>query len=48
MSKKLEDYEASYVREFIEENWLEFVDKLADNYDDDAEGIAEEIVKKLA
>jgi len=48
MSKKLEDYEASYVRDFLEENWHEFVDKLAENYDDDAEGIAEEIVKKLA
>lgn len=48
MSKQLDDHEASYVRDFLEENWHEFVDKLAGNYDDEAEEVAEEIVNKLA
>ncbi len=47
MSKRLEDYEASYVRNFLEDNWYEFVEKLTENYDEDAEAIAEDIVNKL-
>ncbi|MDU4943894.1 MAG: hypothetical protein E6X23_20550 [Mixta calida] len=48
MSKSLADHEAMHVRNFLEENWHEFVDHLAENYDDEAEGIAEEICKQLA
>lgn len=47
MSKTIDDVYAPYVRDFLEENWSVFVDKLAENYDDDAEEIAEEIVNKL-
>ncbi|EOL9004703.1 hypothetical protein ACM915_002474 [Cronobacter turicensis] len=48
MSKKIEDCYAPYVRNFLEDNWNDFVDKLAENYgEDDAEEIAEEIVKAL-
>ncbi|NCH41818.1 hypothetical protein EHI94_05110 [Cronobacter sakazakii] len=46
--KKIEDCYAPYVRNFLEDNWDDFVDKLAENYgEDDAEEIAEEIVKAL-
>lgn len=47
MPKTIDDVYAPYVRDFLEENWDAFVDKLAENYDDDAEEIAEEIVNKL-
>lgn len=47
MPKSIDDVYAPYVRDFLEENWSDFVDKLAENYDDDAEEIAEEIVNKL-
>lgn len=48
MSKKIEDCYVPYVRNFLEDNWDDFVDKLAENYgEDDAEEIAEEIVKGL-
>ncbi|WP_393950153.1 hypothetical protein [Kluyvera intermedia] len=43
----LRDYEAYHVKMFLEENWSEFVSKLKDDYDDEAEEIAEEIVNKL-
>jgi len=48
MDKKLAEHEAMYVRDFLEENWHEFIDHLAVNYGDEAEEIAEEIVKNLA
>ena len=48
MPKTIDDVYAPYVRDFLEEHWNDFVDKLAENYDDDAEAIAEEIVHKLA
>jgi len=49
MSKTLEDYEATNVRNFLEENWSDFVSFLELNYDEgeDAEEIAAEIVEKL-
>lgn len=47
MPKIIDDVYAPHVRDFLEENWSAFVDKLAENYDDDAEEIAEEIVNKL-
>ncbi|WP_312630988.1 hypothetical protein [Pantoea piersonii] len=43
----LQDYEAHSLKMFIEENWSAFVEKLAEDYDDEAEQIAEEIVGKL-
>ena len=43
----LRDYEAHHVKMFLEENWSEFVSKLEEDYDDEAEEIAEEIVNKL-
>ncbi len=48
MSKIIEDHHASYVRSYLEENWSDFVDYLEENYGEDAEGVAEEIVNKLA
>lgn len=43
----LRDYEAHHVKMFLEENWSEFVSKLEEDYDGEAEEIAEEIVNKL-
>lgn len=43
----LRDYEAHHVKMFLEENWSEFVSNLKEDYDDEAEEIAEEIVNKL-
>ncbi|MDI9276215.1 hypothetical protein QMZ65_03215 [Pantoea sp. EABMAA-21] len=48
MDKTLAENEAMYVRNFLEEHWHEFVQALEENYDDEAEEIAEEIVNKLA
>ncbi|WP_167608964.1 hypothetical protein [Cedecea colo] len=48
MAKIVEDAYAPHLRDFLEENWSSFVDKLAENYDEEAEEIAEEIVNKLA
>lgn len=45
---KLADYEAFHVKLFLEENFQEFVQKLSEDYDDEAEEIAEEICNKLA
>ncbi|GEM_PF-2984236 len=47
MSKTVEDCYAPYVLKFLEDNWHDFVDELASNYDEDAEDIAEEICKSL-
>lgn len=44
---KINDAYAPHVREFLEENWTSFVEKLAENYDEEAEEIAEEIVNGL-
>ncbi|MCQ7329052.1 hypothetical protein NP116_14905 [Salmonella enterica] len=43
----LRDYEAHHVKMFLEENWSEFVSKLEEDYDGEAEEIEEEIVNKL-
>ena len=48
VDKKIPECYAQYVRDFLENNWHDFVDCLSENYDDDAEGIAEEIVKALS
>ncbi|WP_160318956.1 hypothetical protein [Tatumella sp. UCD-D_suzukii] len=47
VEKKIHECYAPHVRDFLEENWTSFVESLSENYDDDAEGIAEEIVKSL-
>lgn len=48
MPKTIDDVYAPYVRDFLEENWSDFVDKLAEIFDeDDVEEIAQEIVNKL-
>ena len=47
MAKQIEDVYAPYVKDFLEENWHSFVEKLAENYGDDAEEIAEEIFDAL-
>ncbi|EMC7877749.1 TPA: hypothetical protein ACTYW0_004571 [Enterobacter asburiae] len=48
MSKTIDDLYAPHLRDFLEENWDDFVDKLAESFDeDDVEEIAQEIVNKL-
>ncbi|WP_241609245.1 hypothetical protein [Rosenbergiella australiborealis] len=50
MNKNVPECYAPYVKTILESNWDEFVGLLSDNYEDDeeAERIAEEIVKALA
>lgn len=44
----LKDYEAQSVKLFLEDKWDDFVESLSENYEDEAEQIAEEICNKLA
>lgn len=48
MSKIIDDQHAVHVRNYLEENWSDFVESLDDAYGEDAESVAEEIVNKLA